>query len=95
MNASINNSLNKHYSKQKVAEETMYVPAVEIIDRFKGKWKEHVAAAKAAWVLVGERQLLKSEGRRVNLVWLLQGHYTMSGADANRQIELFMQERGV
>lgn len=95
MNDVLKNSLNRRFNKQQPAHTPAYVPAAEVIDRFSGKWREHVPAAKYTWGLLGENELVRSEGRRENLAWLIQGRYTMSPSDANHQIDNFMQERGV
>ena len=94
MNDSLKSSLHRHLNKQAPMLESRYVPVLETIDRFKGTWKDHVAAAKCMWGLVSERELLRSEGHSENLSWLLQGRYTMSPYDAKNQVERFMQKCG-
>lgn len=90
MNDALTNSLSRHYSKQEQTEELAYVSAADIVDPFGGKWLEHVAAAKAAWSLIGENELVRSGGCRQTLAWLLQGRYTMSPPDAKQQVDNFM-----
>jgi hypothetical protein len=94
MNDSLKNSLSRHLNKQQPALENRYLPVLETIDRFKGTWKHHIAAAKCMWGLVSERELARSEGITENLTWLLQGRYTMSPQDAKNQVEKFTQKCG-
>lgn len=95
MNDSLKRSLNRHHGKQEQAPLAPYIPPAEVVDPFHGKWNEHVVAAKSAWGLLGVSELVRSEGRRSNLAWLIQGRYTMSSTDANNQIDNFMLQCGV
>ncbi len=94
MNDSLKKSLYNHLNKQQPEIESRYIPMLETVDRFKGTWKDHIAAAKCMWGLMSERELVRTEGRMENLTWLLQERYTMSQYDAKKQVESFTQKCG-
>jgi hypothetical protein len=94
MKTSLKNSIYKYYKGQEPTLENGSIPAPSLADRFLGTWNDHVTAAKHAFTLLSERELVRSEGRPENLAWLLQGRYTMSPRDANVQVEKFIQKCG-
>ncbi len=67
---------------------------IDVVDRFQGKWKEHVGIAKIAWGVLTEDELLKTEGRLEKLAGLIQQRYAMSPPDANDLVEKFIQKCG-
>ncbi|MEY4641389.1 MAG: hypothetical protein RLZZ227_1383 [Pseudomonadota bacterium] len=94
MKTSLKNSIYKYYNGQEPTLENGSVPVPSLVDRFRGTWNDHVDAAKYAFTLLSERELVRSEGRSENLAWLLQGRYTMSPRDAKVQVEKFIQKCG-
>jgi len=60
------------------------------MDEMKGKWKQHVGAAKIAWGNLTEDELLKSEGRRQKLAGLVQERYGISRDEADEQVKGFL-----
>jgi hypothetical protein len=93
MNDAFRNTIYR-YGRQQQLIPSEYPPLPPVIDRFQGKWNDHVAAAKAAWSLLNERELKRSDGNPENLKWLLQVRYTMSPRDASAQVEKFIQSCG-
>lgn len=59
------------------------------VDEVKGKWKQHVGAAKIAWGNLTEDELLKSEGREQKLAGLVQERYAISREEAYNQVKEF------
>jgi hypothetical protein len=94
MKTALKNSIFKYYKGQDATLENGSMPVPGIVDRFSGTWNAHVAAAKHAFTLLSERELVRSEGRVENLAWLLQGRYTMAPRDANKLVEKFIQKCG-
>ncbi len=64
----------------------MNLPSME---EMKGKWKQHVGAAKIAWGNLTEDELLKSEGHQQKLVGLVQERYAISRDEADKQVNNF------
>jgi uncharacterized protein YjbJ (UPF0337 family) len=62
------------------------------IDEMKGKWKQHVGAAKVAWGELTEDELLKAEGRQDKLVGLVQERYAITRDEADKQVKRFFQK---
>lgn len=61
-------------------------------DEIKGKWKQHVGAAKIAWGKLTEDELLKLEGHQQKLVGLVQERYAVSRDEADRQVKDFFEK---
>ncbi|HTO57849.1 MAG TPA: CsbD family protein [Pseudomonadales bacterium] len=59
------------------------------VDEMKGKWKQHVGAAKIAWGKLTEDELLKAEGRQEKLAGLVQERYAITRDEADRQVKSF------
>lgn len=54
-----------------------------------GKWKKQQAVAALHWPRISEAELLWSDGHVVRLVGLVQQHYQVSQAHAERQVQRF------
>lgn len=61
----------------------------------KGKWKQHVGAAKIAWGKLTEDELLKIEGHQQKLVGLVQERYAVTRDEADRQVKSFFDKHKV
>ena len=59
------------------------------VDEMKGKWKQHVGAAKLAWGKLTEDELLKFEGRQDKLAGAIQERYAITRDEADRQVKDF------
>lgn len=59
-------------------------------DQVKGQWQQQIGAAKIAWGKLTEDELLKSEGHEQKLVGLVQEHYAISLAEAEKQVKDFI-----
>ncbi len=69
----------------------MNVPSV---DEVKGKWKQHVGAAKIAWGKLTEDELLKLEGQQQRLAGLVQERYAITRDEADKQVKSFFEKHG-
>lgn len=67
----------------------MNKPVLPSVDEVKGKWKQHVGAAKIAWGKLTEDELLKLEGHQDRLAGLVQERYAVSRDEADRQVKSF------
>jgi uncharacterized protein YjbJ (UPF0337 family) len=67
----------------------MNKPIMPSVDEMKGKWKQHVGAAKIAWGKLTEDELLKFEGRQDKLDGAIQERYAISREEADRQVKDF------
>lgn len=70
----------------------MNIPSV---DELKGKWKQHLGAAKIAWGELTEDELLKSEGQQQKLIGLVQERYAITRDEADRQVKSFFGKHKV
>jgi uncharacterized protein YjbJ (UPF0337 family) len=59
------------------------------VDEMKGKWKQHLGAAKIAWGELTEDELLKVEGRQDKLAGAIQARYAITRDEADRQVKDF------
>ncbi|HVL02030.1 MAG TPA: CsbD family protein [Dongiaceae bacterium] len=62
------------------------VPAT---DEAKGKWKQHVGAARIIWDELTEDELLKLDGRQDKLAGLVQERYAITRDEAEKQVKAF------
>ncbi|MCY1212292.1 hypothetical protein D9M72_240250 [compost metagenome] len=62
-------------------------------DELKGKWNQHVGAAKIAWGKLTEDELLKSEGHEQRLSGLVQERYAITRDEAEKQVKSFLEKR--
>ncbi|WLQ16328.1 CsbD family protein [Hahella aquimaris] len=62
------------------------------IDVIKGKWNQHVGAAKVAWGKLTEDEILKSEGNEQKLAGLVQERYAITRDEANEQVKGFLEK---
>ncbi|MDP1698836.1 MAG: CsbD family protein [Xanthomonadaceae bacterium] len=62
------------------------------IDELKGKWKQHVGAAKIVWGKLTEDELLKSEGHAQKLTGLVQERYAITRDEADKQVSEFFKK---
>jgi len=62
------------------------------IDELKGKWKQHVGAAKIVWGKLTEDELLKSEGHAQKLAGLVQERYAITRDEADKQVSAFFKK---
>ncbi len=62
------------------------------IDELKGKWKQHVGAAKIVWGKLTEDELLKSEGHAQKLTGLVQERYAITHDEADKQVSAFFKK---
>ncbi|HET6474387.1 MAG TPA: CsbD family protein [Pseudomonadales bacterium] len=69
----------------------MSKPIMPSVDEMKGKWKQHVGAAKIAWGKLTEDEFLKAEGRQEKLVGLVQERYAITRDEADRQVKSFFE----
>lgn len=59
-------------------------------DQLKGKWKQHVGAAKIAWGELTEDELLKSQGHSEKLAGLIEERYAITRDAADAQVKRFL-----
>jgi uncharacterized protein YjbJ (UPF0337 family) len=69
----------------------MNKPILPSVDEIKGKWKQHVGAAKIAWGKLTEDELLKAEGHQERLTGLVQERYAITRDEADRQVKSFFE----
>ncbi|AZZ95616.1 CsbD family protein [Hahella sp. KA22] len=62
------------------------------IDAIKGKWNQHVGAAKVAWGKLTEDEILKSEGNAQKLAGLVQERYALTRDEADEQVKGFLDK---
>lgn len=62
-------------------------------DEIKGKWKQHVGAAKIVWGKLTEDELLKLEGHQQKLAGLVQERYAITRDEADKQVKEFFETR--
>jgi len=67
-------------------------PNLPSADEIKGKWKQHVGAAKIAWGKLTEDELLKLEGHEQKLAGLIQERYAITRDEAERQVKAFFEK---
>jgi uncharacterized protein YjbJ (UPF0337 family) len=70
----------------------MSKPIMPSVDEMKGKWKQHVGAAKIAWGKLTEDELLKFEGRQDKLAGAIQERYAVTRDEADRQVKDFFSK---
>ncbi len=58
-------------------------------DEIKGKWKQHVGAAKIAWGKLTEDEFLQLEGHEEKLSGLIQARYAITRDEAEKQVKNF------
>ncbi len=68
---------------------------VPSVDEIKGKWKQHVGAAKIAWGKLTEDEFLKFEGHQDRLTGLVQERYAVTRDEADRQVKSFFETNKV
>jgi uncharacterized protein YjbJ (UPF0337 family) len=56
-------------------------------------WKQQIGAARLAWGMLTEDELLQSEGHTQKLAVLLKANYVLSHAEAVRQVGMFFDGR--
>jgi uncharacterized protein YjbJ (UPF0337 family) len=61
-------------------------------DEIKGKWKQHVGAAKIVWGKLTEDEILKSEGHVQKLAGLVQERYAITRDAADKQVKDFVEK---
>ena len=61
-------------------------------DEIKGKWKQHVGAAKVMWGKLTDDELLTSEGHIEKLAGLVQERYAITREAADKQVKEFIEK---
>lgn len=61
----------------------------------KGRWQQHLGAAKVAWGKLTEDELLKIEGHAQELVGLIQERYAVSLNEAQNQVKAFYHKHKI
>jgi uncharacterized protein YjbJ (UPF0337 family) len=74
---------------QKEQQQQMSLPS---IDEVKGKWKQHVGAAKIAWGKLTEDEFLELEGQQQKLTGLVQERYAITRDEADKQVKAFFDK---
>jgi len=69
--------------------QTHIVPS---IDEIKGKWKQHLGAAKIAWGNLTDDEILKTEGHVQKLAGLVQQRYAITRDEADKQVKSFFEK---
>jgi uncharacterized protein YjbJ (UPF0337 family) len=67
----------------------MKTPNIPSADELKGKWKQHLGAAKITWGKFTDDELLKFEGRQDKLAGAIQERYAITREEADRQVKDF------
>ena len=83
------------HQPQQQQQQQQQSQSTHVVDRFKGKWKQQVGAAKIAWGTLTEDELLRTEGRLEKLAGLIQERYAITATEANDQIEKFIKKCGL
>ena len=73
-------------------QEQQQQSSLPSIDEVKGKWKQHVGAAKIAWGNLTEDELLKSEGHEQKLAGIVQERYAITRDEADKQVKSFFSK---
>jgi uncharacterized protein YjbJ (UPF0337 family) len=58
-------------------------------DQIQGKWKQHVGKAKERWGNLTDDELRATEGRKEQLIGLIQERYGIAKEVAQKQVEEF------
>jgi uncharacterized protein YjbJ (UPF0337 family) len=58
----------------------------------KGRWKQHIGAAKIAWGKITEDELLQIEGHQQKLSGLIQRRYAITREEAVKQVRAFFSK---
>jgi uncharacterized protein YjbJ (UPF0337 family) len=74
---------------QQEQQQQMSIPSV---DEIKGKWKQHVGAAKIAWGKLTEDEFLQLEGQQQKLTGLVQERYAITRDEADKQVKAFFEK---
>lgn len=74
---------------QQEQQQQMSLPSV---DEIKGKWKQHVGAAKIAWGKLTEDEFLQLEGQEQKLTGLVQERYAITRDEADKQVKAFFDK---
>jgi uncharacterized protein YjbJ (UPF0337 family) len=62
------------------------------VDELKGKWKQHMGAAKMRWGKLTDDELLTSEGHRQKIAGLVQQRYAVTRDEADKQVKHFFEK---
>lgn len=62
------------------------------MDEIKGKWKQHVGAAKVTWGKLTEDELLQAQGHEEKLIGLVQERYAVTRDEADKQVKDFLKK---
>lgn len=62
------------------------------VDELKGKWRQQMGAAKAAWGKPTDDELLKVEGHREKLAGLIEERYAVTRDEAQKQVRHFFDQ---
>jgi uncharacterized protein YjbJ (UPF0337 family) len=85
-------------TKQSAVEESVEISKQDTsfhfpsVDELKGKWKEHVGAAKIVWGKLTDDELLRAEGEAQKLIGLIQQRYAITHEEAERQVKHFLDK---
>jgi uncharacterized protein YjbJ (UPF0337 family) len=63
-------------------------------DSLAGQWKQWTGKAKEKWGKLTNDELTRSEGRMDQLSGLIQERYGKTKADAEKEVERFMEDCG-
>ncbi len=74
---------------QEQQQQQMSMPSVDAV---KGKWKQHVGAAKIAWGKLTEDEFLRLEGQEQKLTGLVQERYAITRDEADKQVKAFFDK---
>ena len=64
-------------------------------DELRGKWKQHVGAAKIAWGDLTEDEILELEGHQQKLTGLIQERYAITRDEALKQVNKFFKDNNI
>jgi len=64
-------------------------------DEIKGRWAQHIGAAKVAWGELTEDEILKTDGHLQKLSGMVQERYAITRDAADQQVKNFFKKHKV
>ena len=61
-------------------------------DEMNGKWQQQVGAAKIVWGKLTDDEILKTDGHALRLAGIVAERYSVTRAEADRQVSRFFDK---
>jgi uncharacterized protein YjbJ (UPF0337 family) len=83
------NSSNEGDEPKRPARRTTRARSLPSSTELKGRWKQHIGAARITWGKLTEDELLQIEGHQQKLSGLIQQRYAITRIEALTQVKAF------